>query len=153
MARPWPRIYLGKITNWNDPALKALNPKINLPDLAIVPIHRADGSGTTFNFTYYLGEVSPDWKSQVGVSTTVDWPGGIGAKGNDGVANNVSTTKGAIGYVEFAYAEQNKLTYATMANKAGKVVASTMEILPGRGRQRRLGPRAGLLSMRRKRRN
>jgi phosphate transport system substrate-binding protein len=121
------QIYLGKITKWNDPTLKALNPKINLPDLAIVPIHRADGSGTTFNFTYYLGEVSPDWKSQVGVATTVDWPGGIGAKGNDGVANNVATTKGAIGYVEFAYADQNKLTYAAMANKAGKVVIPNME--------------------------
>ena len=121
------QIYLGKITKWNDPALKALNPKLSLPDLPIVPIHRADGSGTTFNFTYYLGEVSPDWKSQIGVSTTVDWPGGIGAKGNDGVANNVATTKGAIGYVEFAYADQNKLTYAAMANKAGKVVTPTME--------------------------
>ncbi len=120
-------IYLGKITKWNDPALKKLNPKLDLPDLAIVPIHRADGSGTTFNFTYYLGEVSPDWKSKVGVSTTVDWPGGIGAKGNDGVSNNVATTKGAIGYVEYAYAKQNKLTYASMANKAGKVVDPTME--------------------------
>jgi phosphate transport system substrate-binding protein len=121
------QIYLGKITKWNDPAIKATNPKLNLPDLAILPVHRADGSGTTFNFTYYLGEVSPDWKSNVGVSTTVDWPGGIGAKGNDGVANNVATTKGAIGYVEFAYADQNKLTFASMANKAGKVVAPTME--------------------------
>jgi phosphate transport system substrate-binding protein len=120
------QIYLGKITAWNDPALKALNPKLDLPNLPIVPIHRADGSGTTFNFTYYLGEVSPDWKSAVGVATTVDWPGGIGAKGNDGVANNVATTKGAIGYVEFAYADQNKLTYASMANKAGKIVSPTM---------------------------
>ncbi|HEY1780884.1 MAG TPA: phosphate ABC transporter substrate-binding protein PstS [Roseiarcus sp.] len=121
------QIYLGKITTWNDPALKALNPKLDLPNLPIVPIHRADGSGTTFNFTDYLAEVSPDWKSQVGVSTTVDWPGGIGAKGNDGVANNVATTKGAIGYVEYAYAVQNKLTYAAMANKAGKVVTPTTE--------------------------
>src|SRR6202042_1348049 len=80
------QIYLGKIPNWNDPALKATNPKLDLPNLPIVPIHRADGSGTTFNFTYYLGEVSPEWKSGVGVATTVDWPGGIGAKGNDGVA-------------------------------------------------------------------
>ena len=113
-----------------------------------MPIHRADGSGTTFNFTYYLGEVSPDWKSKVGVATTVDWPGGIGAKGNDGVANNVATTKGAIGYVEFAYAEQNKLTYANMANKAGKVRRPDHGRLPGRGRQRRLGelPRASTTS-------
>ena len=120
-------IYLGNITKWNDPKLKALNPNLNLPDLAIVPIHRADGSGTTFNFTYYLGEVSPDWKSKVGVATTVDWPGGIGAKGNDGVSNNVATTKGAIGYVEYAYAKQNKLTHASMVNKAGKVVEPTLE--------------------------
>ena len=87
----------------------------------------APTSGTTFNFTYYLGQVSPDWKSKVGVATTVDWPGGIGAKGNDGVANNVATTQGAVGYVEFAYAEQNKLTFASMANKAGKIVAPTMD--------------------------
>ena len=121
------QIYLGKITKWNDPALKAMNPKVNLPDLAIVAIHRADGSGTTFNFTDYLSKVSPEWKSKVGEATTVDWPGGIGAKGNDGVATNVATTKGAIGYVEYAYAHQNKLTYADMANKAGKEVAPTME--------------------------
>src|SRR5947209_9424695 len=120
-------IYLGKITKWNDPKIKALNPSLNLPDLAIVPIHRADGSGTTFNFTFYLGEVSPDWKDKVGVATTVDWPGGIGAKGNDGVANNVATTKGAIGYVEYAFAKQNKLTHASMVNKAGKVVEPTLE--------------------------
>jgi phosphate transport system substrate-binding protein len=120
-------IYLGKITQWNDPKIKALNPSLNLPDLAIAPIHRADGSGTTFNFTYYLGEVSPEWKDKVGVATTVDWPGGIGAKGNDGVANNVATTKGAIGYVEYAYAKQNKLTHASMVNKAGKVVEPTLE--------------------------
>ena len=120
-------IYLGKITTWNDAKLKALNPSLNLPNLPIAPIHRADGSGTTFNFTYYLGEVSPDWQSKVGVATTVDWPGGIGAKGNDGVANNVATTKGALGYVEYAYAKQNKLTYASMVNKAGKVVEPTLE--------------------------
>ena len=121
------QIYLGKITKWNDPAIKKLNPKVNLPDLAIANIHRADGSGTTFNFTYYLCEVSPDWKSRIGDATTVDWPGGIGAKGNDGVANNVATTKGAIGYVEYAYAKQNKLTFASMINKAGKTVAPTMD--------------------------
>jgi phosphate transport system substrate-binding protein len=120
-------IYLGKITNWNDAKLKALNPGVALPDLAIVPVHRADGSGTSFNFTYYLGEVSPEWQDKVGVATSVDWPGGIGAKGNDGVANNVATTKGAIGYVEYAYAKQNKLTHAAMVNKAGKVVQPTLE--------------------------
>ena len=121
------QIYLGKVTKWNDPAIKKLNPKLDLPDLAIASIHRADGSGTTFNFTYYLNEVSPDWKDKVGSATTVEWPGGIGAKGNDGVANNVATTKGAIGYVEYAYAEQNKLTFVDMVNKAGKTVAPTME--------------------------
>jgi phosphate transport system substrate-binding protein len=121
------QIYMGKIAKWNDPAIKKLNPSLNLPDLAIANIHRADGSGTTFNFTYYLSQVSPDWSSQVGSATTVEWPSGIGAKGNDGVANNVATTPGAIGYVEFAYAVQNKLTFASMVNKAGKTVAPTTE--------------------------
>ncbi len=121
------QIYLGKITKWNDPAIKKMNPKLSLPDLAIVPVHRADGSGTTFNFTNYLSKVSPEWKAKVGEDTTVEWPGGIGAKGNDGIANNVATTKGAIGYVEFAYAHENKLTFADMANKAGKEVSPTME--------------------------
>jgi phosphate transport system substrate-binding protein len=120
-------IFMGKITKWNDPAIKKLNPNVNLPDLAIANIHRADGSGTTFNFTYFLSQVSPDWNSQIGSATTVEWPSGIGAKGNDGVANNVATTPGAIGYVEFAYALQNKLTYTSMVNKAGKVVAPTFE--------------------------
>jgi len=121
------KIYLGDIAKWNDPAIKALNPKVDLPDLAIAVIHRADGSGTTFNFTDYLCKVSPEWQSKVGESTSVEWPLGIGAKGNDGVANNVAGTKGAIGYVEYAYAKQNKLTYADMINKAGKTVAPTVD--------------------------
>jgi phosphate transport system substrate-binding protein len=121
------QIYMGKIAKWNDPAIKKLNPSLNLPDLAIANIHRADGSGTTFNFTYYLSQVSPEWDSSIGKATTVEWPAGIGAKGNDGIANNVATTPGAIGYVEFAYAEQNKLTFASMINKAGKTVAPTMD--------------------------
>jgi phosphate transport system substrate-binding protein len=121
------QIYMGKITKWNDPAIKKLNPNLNLPDLAIANIHRADGSGTTFNFTYYLSAVSPEWDSSIGKATTVEWPSGIGAKGNDGVANNVATTPGAIGYVEFAYAEQNKLTFTSMINKAGKTVQPTMD--------------------------
>jgi phosphate transport system substrate-binding protein len=121
------QIYLGAISKWNDPALKKLNPKVDLPDLAIASVHRADGSGTTFNFTNYLSKVSPDWQSKVGEATSVEWPGGIGAKGNDGVANNVAGTKGAIGYVEYAYAKQNKLTYANMINAAGKTVAPTIE--------------------------
>ncbi len=121
------KIYLGTITKWNDPAIKALNPKVNLPDLAIAVIHRADGSGTTFNFTDYLSKVSPDWQSKIGEATSVEWSTGIGAKGNDGVANNVAGTKGAIGYVEYAYAKQNKLTYADMVNKDGKTVAPTTD--------------------------
>jgi phosphate transport system substrate-binding protein len=121
------QIYLGKIANWNDPAIKKLNPTVDLPNLAIANIHRADGSGTTFNFTNYLSKVSPEWKDKIGEATTVEWPSGIGAKGNDGVANNVATTRGAIGYVEFAYADQNKLTFTSMINKAGKTVQPTMD--------------------------
>src|SRR6478752_5155645 len=105
------KIYLGEITKWDDPALKKLNPNAKLPSQAIALVHRSDGSGTTFNFTYYLSDVSADWKSKVGTATAVQWPAGIGAKGNEGVANNVGNTKGSIGYVEYAYALQNKLTY------------------------------------------
>ena len=90
---------------------------------AIAVVHRSDGSGTTFNFSYYLASVNEDWKSNVGVNTALEWPTGIGAKGNEGVANNVTQTKGAIGYVEYAYAKQNKMTYTSMVNKAGKTVA------------------------------
>jgi phosphate transport system substrate-binding protein len=121
------KIFMGKITKWNDAAIKALNSKASLPDLAIAVIHRADGSGTTFNFTDYLSKVSPDWESSIGEATSVEWPVGIGAKGNDGVANNVAGTNGAIGYVEYAYAKQNHLTYADMINQAGKEVAPTVE--------------------------
>jgi len=120
-------IFMGKVTKWNDPAIKALNAKVSLPDLAIAVVHRADGSGTTFNFTDYLTKVSPDWDSSIGEATSVEWPVGIGAKGNDGVANTVAGAKGAIGYVEYAYAKQNHLTYADMVNKAGKAVAPTVE--------------------------
>ena len=99
---------------------------MKLPSTAIAVVHRSDGSGTTFNFTDYLSKVSPDWKANVGESTAVEWPVGIGAKGNEGVANNVEQTQGAIGYIEYAYAMQNKLTYADMINKEGKKVAPTM---------------------------
>ena len=102
------KIFLGKITKWNDAAIKALNPGVALPSQAIAVVHRSDGSGTTFNFTYYLADVSADWKSKVGVEKAVQWPVGIGAKGNEGVANNVGNTAGSIGYVEYAYALQNK---------------------------------------------
>ena len=118
-------IFSGKITNWNDAAIKKLNPSVKLPDEAIAVVHRSDGSGTTFNFSYYLADVSADWKSKVGVNTALEWPVGIGAKGNEGVANNVSQTGGAIGYVEYAYAKQNKLTYTDLINKDGKKVAPT----------------------------
>jgi phosphate transport system substrate-binding protein len=118
-------IFLGTIKSWDDPAIKKLNPNVKLPSQAIAVVHRSDGSGTTFNFTYYLAEVSPDWKSKVGSATSVEWPVGIGAKGNEGVSNNVTQTKGSIGYVEYAYALQNKMTYTKMVNKDGKSVAPT----------------------------
>ena len=119
------KIFLGEITSWDDPELVKLNPTVKLPKQAIAIVHRSDGSGTTFNFSYYLSDVSADWKSKVGTNTAVEWPAGIGAKGNEGVANNVANTKGSIGYVEYAYALQNKLTFTKMVNKAGKTVAPT----------------------------
>jgi phosphate transport system substrate-binding protein len=116
-------IFLGAITKWDDPAIKKLNPSGKLPSDAIVVAHRSDGSGTTFIFTDYLSKVSPDWKSKVGASTAVEWPVGIGAKGNEGVANNVTQTKGSIGYVEYAYAKQNQMAAVSMINGDGKSVA------------------------------
>jgi len=115
-------IYLGKISNWNDKAIAALNPGLKLPDLAIAPVYRSDGSGTTFNFTYYLADVSPDWKSSIGVNASVQFPVGLGGKGNEGVSAFTSRTEGAIGYVEYAYAKQNKLAYTEMQNKDGVFV-------------------------------
>ena len=116
------RIFLGEIKSWNDAAIQKLNPSAKLPSQAIVVVHRSDGSGTTFIWTDYLSKVSADWQSKVGANTSVEWPVGIGAKGNEGVANNVQNTKGAIGYVEYAYAKQNKLTTVSMINKDGKTV-------------------------------
>ena len=121
------KIFLGEVKTWNDPAIQKLNAGVKLPNQAIAIVHRSDGSGTTYNFTYYLSEVSSDWKSKVGTNTAVEWPGGLGAKGNEGVANNVAQTKGSIGYVEYAYAKQNKLVHAKMVNKDGKVVAPSSE--------------------------
>jgi phosphate transport system substrate-binding protein len=121
------QIFLGNILKWNDPAIAKLNPGVNLPDTAIAVVHRSDGSGTTFIWTNYLSKVSPDWKSKVGEDTAVEWPVGIGAKGSEGVANNTGQTVGSLGYVEYAYAKQNNLTYAKMINHAGKTVAPTME--------------------------
>jgi phosphate transport system substrate-binding protein len=121
------KIYLGAITKWDDAAIKKLNPKLTLPSAAISVVHRADGSGTTFNFTDYLSKVSPDWKSKVGSGTAVEWPVGVGAKGNEGVSGNVGQAKNTIGYVEYAYAKQNKLTYTALVNKAGKTVQPATE--------------------------
>jgi phosphate transport system substrate-binding protein len=120
-------IYLGKITKWNDKKIEELNPGLKLPSTAIAPVYRADGSGTTFVFTDYLSMVNPDWKSQVGASTSVKWVAGSGAKGSDGVDATVRNIKGGIGYVESAYAIQNKLTTTQMKNKDGQFVSPTME--------------------------
>ncbi len=120
-------IYLGEITKWNDPKLVVVNPGVTLPSLAIAPVYRADGSGTTFVFTDYLSMQSPDWKSKVGSSTSVKWAAGNGAKGSDGVAATVRQVKGGIGYVESAYAAQNKLTTTMLRNKSGAFVAPTMD--------------------------
>jgi phosphate transport system substrate-binding protein len=119
-------IYLGKITKWNDPKLVELNPGLKLPALAIATVHRADGSGTTFVFTDYLSMLSPEWKSKVGSSTSVNWPVGTGAKGSDGVAASVKRVRGGIGYDESAYATENHLVTALLRNKAGSFVAPTM---------------------------
>jgi phosphate transport system substrate-binding protein len=116
-------IYLKKITKWNDPAIAQLNPGLALPATRISVMHRSDGSGTTFIFADYLAKVSPDWAGKVGVSTAVEWPTGVGAKGNEGVANYTKQVEGGIGYVEYAYALQNKLAHVLLRNKAGKFVA------------------------------
>lgn len=121
------RIFLGEIKRWDDAAIKKLNPDLKLSSASIVVVHRSDGSGTTFLFADYLSKVSADWKSKVGASTALEWPVGIGAKGNEGVANNVAQTKGAIGYVEFAYAKQNKLNFAQLVNAAGKAAPPSKE--------------------------
>jgi phosphate transport system substrate-binding protein len=120
-------IYLGKVKKWNDPEIKRLNPGAPLPNMGILVVHRSDGSGTTFNFTDYLGKVSPEWRKSVGSDTSVEWPSGIGGKGNAGVAANVAQTVGSIGYVEYAYAKQNNLVHMDMINHDGKRVKPTME--------------------------
>ncbi len=115
-------LFLGKITQWNDPKLKALNPKANLPAQPIVLVRRSDGSGTSYIFTDYLAKVSPEWKEKVGAGTAVNWPAGLGAKGNEGVTGMIKQTPGSIGYVEFIYAANNKLAVASLKNKSGKQV-------------------------------
>jgi phosphate transport system substrate-binding protein len=121
------KIYLGDVKTWDAPEIKKLNPDVKLPSDAIAVVFRSDGSGTTFVWTNYLSKVSPDFKSKIGSNTSVQFPAGIGAKGNEGVANNVMQTKGAIGYVEYAYAKQNKLSYTKLINKDGKTVAPVKE--------------------------
>ena len=116
-------IYLGKIVKWNDKAIADLNPKLSLPDQAIAVVRRADGSGTTFIFSNYLSKVSPEWKQKVGEGTAVQWPVGLGGKGNEGVSAFVQRINGAIGYVEYAYAKQNKMAYTLLQNGAGNFVA------------------------------
>lgn len=116
-------IYMGKITRWNDPAIVALNPSVTLPDAPIAPVRRADGSGTTFNFTNYLSKVSPEWKEKIGEGKAVNWPVGTGGKGNEGVAQFVTRLPNSIGYVEYAYVKQNKMPFVKLKNAAGNVVA------------------------------
>ena len=129
-------IYLGKISNWNDPAIKAMNPDLTLPDAAITTVFRSDGSGTTFNFTDYLAKVSSDWKDTVGVDKTVKWPTsatGAGGKGNEGVSSYVNRMKNSIGYVEYAYAKQNNMSHTALKNAAGNVVQPSAETFAAAG--------------------
>jgi phosphate transport system substrate-binding protein len=120
-------IYLGKITNWNDPAIAAVNSGVTFPALKITVVHRSDGSGTTFNFVNYLSKVSLDWRNKVGEGTAVKWPAGIGGKGNEGVAAYTKQIKGAIGYVELSYAITNKLNYTAVRNRAGNFIVPSKE--------------------------
>ena len=120
-------IYLGKITKWNDPAIRSINPGMNPPATDIVVVHRSDGSGTTYIFVDYLSKVSPGFKQKVGIATSVNWPAGVGAKGNEGVSGLVKQTPGAIGYVELVYALQNKIAYAAVQNKSGDFVVASLD--------------------------
>lgn len=120
-------IFLGKITRWNDPRLTALNADVKLPDQDIVVAHRSDGSGTTFLFTSYLSQISQEWKTRVGAGTSVEWPVGLGGKGNEGVTGVVSQQSGGLGYIELAYAVQNKIPYATVQNKAGQFIEPSLD--------------------------
>jgi phosphate transport system substrate-binding protein len=119
-------IFLGKILKWSDPAITGQNPGVSLPDLDILVVHRSDGSGTTYIFTDYLSSVSPEWKQKVGKGTSVNWPAGLGGKGNEGVSGQVKQSPGAIGYIELAYAKQNKLPYADMKNSSGNYITASI---------------------------
>ena len=131
-------IFMGKITKWNDPAIVALNKGLKLPDRDISVVHRSDGSGTTFIWTNYLSKVSPDWKTNVGEGTAVSWPVGVGGKGNEGVAQYVKSIEGSIGYVEYAYAIQNKMTDAMVQNQAADFVKAGTAKFSGRCSERGL---------------
>src|SRR6185503_8054842 len=120
-------IFLGKVTKWNDPAIAKLNPGVKLPATDIVVVHRSDGSGTTYIWVDYLAKVAPEWKSKVGVATSVNWPVGLGGKGNEGVAGLVTQTPGSLGYVELIYALQNKIAYGAVQNSGGAFVKPTIE--------------------------
>jgi phosphate transport system substrate-binding protein len=120
-------IFLGQIKKWNDPKITALNPGVTLPDQEIVVVHRSDGSGTTYIWTDYLSKISPEWKTKVGTNTSVNWPTGIGGKGNEGVAGQIKQTLGALGYVELIYAVQNKMPYADVKNSAGNFIKPSLE--------------------------
>ncbi len=120
-------IFLGQIKKWNDSKIVALNPGVNLPDQEIVVVHRSDGSGTTYIWTDYLSKISPEWKQKVGTNTSVNWPVGLGGKGNEGVAGQIKQTPGALGYVELIYAIQNKMPYAEIKNSAGEFIRPTLE--------------------------
>jgi phosphate transport system substrate-binding protein len=120
-------VFMGKVTKWNDPAIATLNPGVKLPGSEITIVHRSDGSGTTYIFADYLGKVSPEWKKTVGVATSLNWPGGVGAKGNEGVAGLVKQTPGAIGYVELIYALQNKIDFGSVRNMAGEFVRASLD--------------------------
>ena len=134
-------IFLEKVQSWSDPAIRALNPDLELPDARIDLVRRSDGSGTTFNFTDYLSKVSPQWREKVGSDLLVRWPAGTGAKGNEGVSLAVRKTRNSIGYVEYAQARQTKLNFAVIQNRAGRFVTPDAAELPGRRRQRGLDAR------------
>lgn len=120
-------IYMGKVQKWNDPAIKKLNPGLALPNMNVLVVHRSDGSGTSYIFTSYLSKASKEWADKVGADTAVEWPAGIGGKGNEGVAGSVAQLAGSIGYVEYAYAIQNKLAYTKLINRAGKTLDPNIE--------------------------
>jgi len=129
-------IFLGKVTKWNDSEITSVNPGVNFPSTPILVAHRADGSGTTFHWTDYLSKISPDWKSKVGVGKTVNWPAGVGAKGNEGVAGQISNSPGAIGYIELAYALQNDMSYAAVQNAAGEYVLPSIDSIKAAASQK-----------------